>query len=276
MAKLSIENVISDAMARLGNDNPYSRQDIERLLREMFYSSTYESDELATFPQLLDSCDRFIDVGANAGRYMLAAANHLRKAEILAIEANPYLMPALEALKAGLEISGNTNTFRIVNVAIMDDADKIEFYLDDSPTLSSVYAKDGQYQIEVKAVSLDKFFRPSLKTFLKIDVEGAEYRVLKSARRFLESDHTAFFLELHGWGDRTLGKYPIHVDWMFLRHGYAVRRIGEHFFYERGKFLAVFISHITAFPMLALRFLVHKFFRPLVPTLRRLKSAIQS
>lgn len=76
------------------------------------------------------------------------------------------------------------------------------------------------------AVLLDDFYRESVRTVIKVDVEGAEYRVLKSGRQFLDSKETVFFVELHGWGDRSIHKYPIHVCWLFLANHYAVRKIG--------------------------------------------------
>lgn len=54
-----------------------------------------EGIELAALPEILEACRYFIDVGASAVQYTFHAAKHLRHARILAVEANPYLIPLL-------------------------------------------------------------------------------------------------------------------------------------------------------------------------------------
>ena len=37
--------------------------------------------------------------------------------------------------------------------------------------------------------------------------------------------NVAFFVELHGWGDRDFAKFPIHIAVMFREKGYKVLKI---------------------------------------------------
>jgi len=46
------------------------------------------------------------------------------------------------------------------------------------------------------------------KTLIKIDVEGAELRVLNGCTRLIEQHNSEFFVELSWWGDRERGSSP--------------------------------------------------------------------
>ena len=49
------------------------------------------------------------------------------------------------------------------------------------------------------------------RTFVKIDVEGAELRVLNGARKHIAAGRTTFFTEISWWGDRGRGTNALDV-----------------------------------------------------------------
>ena len=184
---------------------------ISRLHVLQFEHNPGEARELAFLPKLLEGCDRFIDVGANIGLYLFHANRGLSNAEILAIDANPQLVPAIEdTCHIARHDADRGNQFLVENCAVLDETGEIDFFvtplLDDSSIFSSRGAES--VKISIPARPLDDFYRPSRKTIIKMDIEGAEYRAVKSAERFLRSNHTEFFLELHPWGDLNIHKYP--------------------------------------------------------------------
>ncbi len=241
---------------------PYRTEQISELVSEITDSQVREGVEIAALPEILEGCSYFLDVGANAGQYTFHAAKHLRHARILAIEANPYLIPLLTQTVEDLRSNDSRdNEYEIVATAVSDVRGWLDFYVSAYPQLSSLFPQSGGHNVKVPAVPLDDFYRDSDKTVVKVDVEGAEYRVLKSGSRFLASRTTLFFAELHGWGDRSLRKYPVHVCWLFLANQYAVRKIGTHYlFYPAGR-LACLTTFLAQFPYLALKSVKHSFLR---------------
>jgi FkbM family methyltransferase len=253
----------------------YTAEQLERLTRLQLAPTARETLEHAHLAELLEGCERFIDVGANSGPYMLLANRHLRGAEILGIEANPYLIEAARATCALAEAEApHGNRFEVVHCAVSDSEEPIEFFVRDEPTEGSIFAAVGSSlkdKVRVTCRRLDSFYEPRKRTLIKMDIEGAEYRAMRSAERFLASDHTTFFLELHGWGDAAIHKYPLHVLNLFFEHGYACRRIGAHHVFHRAPAAQRIQSYLAAFPEL---FAVYRWAKGTVPFLRRVRSSL--
>jgi FkbM family methyltransferase len=233
-----------------------------------------ESAELDALPALLDGCKYIVDVGANNGLYLYHAAKAVEGASLVAVEANPDLAPRLAAVIDELRRSRPQNTYAVVTAAVYDRPGTIDFFVDPSNDLSALFAGEGRRKVSVPAKPLDDFFRPDAAAFVKIDVEGAEYRALTSARRFIAAG-AVFFVELHGWGDRELRKYPIDVCWFLCRKGYGVSRVGTHFVFRRAPPLARYLSLLRVLPWVLPKSLAHRFAPSLVPALRRLRTRLR-
>lgn len=254
-------------------DLSYSESEIAELIAEFTDPQVREAVELASLPEILRGVSYFIDVGANVGQYMFHAAKYLRNAKLVAIEPNPLLMPVLTRTIENLRLHDSPrNEYEIHAAAVSDIPLSLDFYVSKYPTLSSVFYSGKAEKVSVPTVHLDDFYRPSVRTVIKIDVEGAEYRAIRSASRFLRSDATSFFVELHSWGDQTIGKYPIHVCWLFFSNGYALRKIGTHYLFYKASWLKRTISFLRQFPDLSIKYVVCRHARGLRPILNRLRS----
>lgn len=244
---------------------------ISALIDGQFRDDAREAKELAFLPKILEGCDRFIDVGANIGQYMFYANRSLSRAEILGIEANPHLLPVIrESCRRAQQDIERYNNFVVECCAITNDSNLVDFYVSPSPDVSSIFS-DGtsKLKISVQARSLDSFYRPSRKTVIKMDIEGAEYRAIKSAERFLSSNHTEFFLELHQWGDVEIKKYPLNVCNLFFVRGYACRRINYHYYFFRESLAQRVVRYIAILPHLILLWLPYRYPRIFGPTIKR-------
>jgi len=254
----------------------YSEPQIAELISEFTDPKAREAVELAALPGILEGAAYFIDVGANVGQYTFHASKHLRNARLLAIEANPYLIPALTKTVERLRTQdAYGNEYEIRAAAVSDVPGTFEFYVSKFPTLSSMFPHETTEKVEVPAIGLNDFYCPSVRTVVKIDIEGAEYRAVRSASLFLESRDTSFFIELHGWGDKTIGKYPIHLCWLFLRNGYAARKIGTHYLFYRASWPKRTASFLRQCPYLGLKFLVFRYAPGLRPGVNRLRNKLR-
>lgn len=243
-------------MLKAGESNQ-AAENLARLRMDQFGKGARESCELAVLPRLLEGCDRFIDVGANIGQYTYYASLVLDGAEILAIEANPELVSAISAaFSEAREKTDRGNSLTIETCAILDEEKSIEFFISPSPDTSSVFSsRSGNKSICVPARPLDTFYKFSRKTVIKIDIEGAEYRAIRSASKFLRSEHTEFFLELHWWGDSGIKKYPLNVCNLFFINGYACRRVYYHYHFFKANLLVRGFYYLIAFPHFLLMWL---------------------
>ncbi len=197
-----------------------------------FGKNAFDSAEFAKFDETLKGVIRFIDVGSSHGVYTYHANRVLENAEIFAIEADPERFSILQenAMKWSTE---STNTIHCINAAASDEEDRkdsaeITFFTTGTQVsggLFSVSERSNEYApIPIKLVCVDDYFDHRAKTFVKIDVEGSELRVLKGATRHIENGNTQFFTEISWWGDRDRGTNAFDVLRFCMKSGLRVER----------------------------------------------------
>ncbi len=152
----------------------------------------------------LKKTDIAIDCGANVGRYTEYLSRN--EATVYAFEPNPYAFGALyEKFKDRANV-------HCINKGVMDKAGKMKLYLrKNSPenpvkwsTSSSFMtiskSLDYESNLEIEVVDLCQFIESlnSKVKVLKLDIEGAEIRILKkliNTGMISEIDHV--FVEMH-------------------------------------------------------------------------------
>ncbi|MDX1942090.1 MAG: FkbM family methyltransferase [Saprospiraceae bacterium] len=144
------------------------------------------------------------DIGAHFGFYTLLAAYLVGdRGKVLAFEASPKVFEVLEEnVRAFPQIEAKHN-------AVSDATGMISFY--EFPTYYSEYNtlspqqfeqsdwfhKIPHQRVEVPAICLDDFLieKSVAPDFIKIDVEGAEYQVIKGIAQFLQNDAPIIAME---------------------------------------------------------------------------------
>lgn len=125
------------------------------------------------------------DVGSYHGFYSVVGS--IGK-EIYAFEMS---QENSETVKQNFELN-NISQSNAVNKAVWRGEEKLEAGMKDSSTNT---VGEGE---KIESISLDEFFQEKEKPdVVKIDVEGAEYQVLKGMEEILEKKKPKMFLELH-------------------------------------------------------------------------------
>ena len=126
-----------------------------------------------------------------------------------------------------------------VNRAVTDTHQQIAFEMpedDPLPGTVSFLESNVRGNLTVEAVSLDEFFHsgPERIDFLKMDVEGAEDKVLEGARGLIARDHPNILVEVHHFNGNLEER---HTPAKLRELGYQVEqldheRLTSHFWAE--------------------------------------------
>jgi FkbM family methyltransferase len=156
--------------------------------------------------------DIVVDIGAHMGRYTIISSKRVgANGKVVAIEAHPG---NFEMLNSNIKLNQLTNVIPL-NYAAYSKETKIKLYLPDEESgytmhhsIMSNYVftkykdKTEDKFVEVSANTLDYLLQLNEITdvnWVKIDVEGAEFEVLKGASNVLsKSKDIALLIEVHG------------------------------------------------------------------------------
>jgi FkbM family methyltransferase len=156
--------------------------------------------------------DTVVDIGAHMGRYTITSSKSVGgSGRVIAVEAHPYNFGILQH-NIRLNKLKNVNA---VNWAVYSKRARLKLYLPDeylgytmhhslmTNYLTSKYSKEIERRfIEVEADTLDNLLKTrgiDEVNWIKIDVEGAEYEVLRGAREILSNNkRISILVEVHG------------------------------------------------------------------------------
>ncbi|HEY3438907.1 MAG TPA: FkbM family methyltransferase [Actinotalea sp.] len=143
----------------------------------------------------------FFDVGANTGVYALIAST-VPGVTVHAFEAYP---PVARLMRENLALNRSGRRVRVLEVAVSDVVGEVELFVPPDSGLvetSSSTQEDfraGSVPMRVPATTLDTHWSTSGRprvTAVKLDVEGAEHRVLAGARELVAAQRPVLFVEV--------------------------------------------------------------------------------
>lgn len=210
----------------------------QKLEDQYFGGNMHESAEIARLPEILTDVRCFVDVGASLGQYAYFASKTLKGARLLCIEADPYKAKRLRELtERWAEETGNQ--FEVIERAASDRSETLTFFIPESHLSSGAFfplseTEDGWEKVEVEAATLDILLEKEEIDFMKLDVEGAEYRALLGAAKLLTSRPVRVLLEIAPWGDKERDYRPSDVLKLLASYGYSFRIFENHYLFERG------------------------------------------
>lgn len=132
-----------------------------------------------------------IDCGANIGLSVIYFKQLYPKAKILAFEPDHQIYQALEANVASFELSHIT----LFQEAVWKEDGVVEFKIEGGFSGRVPKPEDKLNVVKVKARNLKNLLNQPVD-FLKVDIEGAEYEVLKACNHSLQNVKN-IFIEYH-------------------------------------------------------------------------------
>jgi FkbM family methyltransferase len=179
-------------LAKLGNGMSIFIQPCDAIGSEIVRTGFFERETVEVFRHILRPGDIFLDVGANVGQYTLIAADLVgAQGQVHSFEPDPV---TFERLRQNVEMNSLSNV-RLNQFALSDVDAEVTFYeggaayTGHSSLVPSGYNVGRSYA--VKCQRLVNYMREAgIKAIdvMKIDIEGAEYRLLNGSREFFVSE----------------------------------------------------------------------------------------
>lgn len=158
--------------------------------------------ETHTLKSLIKNGEVVVDVGAHIGWYTLVASQCVgRLGKVISFEPHPF---CIDRLRNNVSLNNFTNV-KIEQIALSDKNKKVSFWIGDDMGGSLVkentqrLTKGKVKRISVKAQTLDSYVvSQKIKriSLIKIDVEGAELKVLRGAKNILQKQSPYLIVEV--------------------------------------------------------------------------------
>lgn len=148
----------------------------------------YEGETLTVFEALARRGGTVVDVGANTGVYLLTACAASPDVNVVAFEPVPRLMASL---RRNVALNGWDDRCRLLDLALSDTTGTADFVLPTIDVPTSAHLAAAAYRshegavVTVQSARLDDVLVDEDVRLVKIDVEGAEDRVLAGMQRLL-------------------------------------------------------------------------------------------
>lgn len=196
----------------------------------------YESQLMHMFCNYISEGMTVLDIGAHVGLYSLVASKRVgENGKIIAIEASPS---TVSILKQHLGFNDCKN-IEVIAAAAGDKPGAIEFSYYPDPLAADAFANSIAYDIseqraEIRMTTVDEVCRDLRPGLVKIDVEGAEYMVLKGGQRTLEACKPVVFVAIHPDAMAALGHAPHELVEYMRMLGYSACSLDGRESFEPG------------------------------------------
>lgn len=193
---------------------------------QLFLCGTYlmEKKETKFFKKIVKRDYVVIDIGANIGYYTLMAAARVgEKGKVYSFEPSSS---TFRILKENININ-NFKNVRLIKMAFSDRTGKVKLYQADKTNIGATSIGipknfSGTFE-EVKCIGLDEFIqKEEIKRVdvIKIDVEGAEVKVLNGMKKLLSTQNPKVLIEIKEEMLNQLGYHKEDVYNFFKNYRY--------------------------------------------------------
>lgn len=195
-------------VAGISKDDPYFSS----------ISDDFESEFSRFCTRLIAKDYVCIDIGANIGLKTLLLSQHVPDGKIIAIEANPKVG---SILAKNVEASGQTN-ITVVQTAVGDTDGFVHFAGD------SAYGHIAAAGVEVPVQRLASIIQSAgldRADFIKIDVEGFEFPILRDSLDLINQHRSLVLFEFNSWCQIAYSRIsPLDfLEWIFAHFSFVAR-----------------------------------------------------
>lgn len=190
---------------------------------------TVEAQAYRAFVNTLEAGDIVYDVGAHIGTYSLIALFKTgNQGKVVAYEPHGFTRHYLEQ---HLEWNGGQDRTIIRGVCCGASSGTTDFYClpDQAEGMNGIVPVEGFQKTTAQVTTIDSEVAEIglIPSIIKIDVEGAEWDVLKGAEHTINTHHPRIFLSLHPIALKKVNTTPqMILDWLIER-GYNCESIAE-------------------------------------------------
>lgn len=203
----------------------------EPIIQDIFTFGAYEAGIQKAILAHLPETGTFVDVGANIGTITVPIARARPDARLLSIEADPAIY---RVLQENVARNGRTNVQTVCCVAGSADSAAVPFYRapEDKFGMGSIGPQFDAEPITLTQRALDTVLAAlniAQVDVVKIDVEGAEARVLRGAPRLLSQGRPpVVILEFADWSEaRISGQKPGDAQRELFACGYRLFHLDD-------------------------------------------------
>jgi FkbM family methyltransferase len=181
---------------------------------EKINEKIWEPDTFDFVRSFCDASTHFLDIGAANGAISLAAA--LSGASVTAYEPDPIIF---SVLKRNIELNPNIqNLIKLNHAGVSSESGNLNFEsLSDPEIFSNILFRNKLPQmceVEIKSLheELARYGISKKKIVIKMDIEGAEYKILNDIQSLqaLSKFDSLLLLAIHPGFNRTYRKSKIH------------------------------------------------------------------
>ena len=186
------------------------------------YTRIPDYEEVQFIMKILRDRDTFVDVGAGIGDYSLIAAGKIKKGKVYAFEP---VDSSLKNFRENIRINEFQDRIKVFENVVSEKTGNERFVCETVSEVSSIGRK-GLGKLK-KAISLDNFAKvEKIKriNFLKIDVEGAEMKILRGAKGLLMAKKVDYILFEINKKSKNYGYRPDDLIRLLSGYGYNLFR----------------------------------------------------
>jgi FkbM family methyltransferase len=215
------KNMVLDHIASIDARLWFSPQ--SEIGKSLYYTGTFEPEELSLLRRIVKHDDIVIDIGANMGSHAIAMAKKTVNGKVYAIEP---AQSNFDLLQRNIEINHLTNIVPL-RTAVGEKSGTQEMNIYEDQAFNSMLVLNRKKAVGkeiVQVLSLDDLREQehiSKIDLIKIDTEGYEMSILKGAKKILSSEKKPILIvEINEENIKPLGLNQSDVINYIVSFGY--------------------------------------------------------
>lgn len=190
-----------------------------------WYKFFLEAGDIQSLRAYVQPGEVVIDIGANVGFFTKRFAKWVSGGGfVIAVEPEPS---NFRQLQRGLKSSGTAAVVRTIQGVAAEQHGTLKLMVNPGHPGDHRIAPEG---VDVTAFTVDELVQNEQAAricLMKIDVQGAEERVLRGAQETIKRDHPAIFIEIDDQALQQMGSSAERVVSLLLASGYVIRALGK-------------------------------------------------